>query len=1435
MNADGLTTKKVLLALLLAACLGSGPLFAAATWTGGGADGSWGDVDNWGGTAIDVTATGVLDDGDLVFANNHASGLTIALDKSYGGLTSISFAGADGAYTIDDGTDYTLTCGAAATITNPVNFNQTIDVAITAGATSLTLTNSGSNALIIGDPIDLSAGGALIVDGASGTTTLNDVVSGSGALQKSGAGALCLVGNNTFSGGTSIAAGTVTIIGSVSSDVTMTGGVLVLGAEGALGSATSLAINDDAAIQSNDDARTFAQGITIADTKTLTVSGPNSLAIDGSITDGANTGNLTVNLDAAAKTLSLSGANDFSGVVTVTRGRLQLNGGAAIDDGAEIALSGGANAALLLGTQETIGDFSGTAGSTVNLGAYELRATGAGTKTFAGTLTSTAEGEFTYAGSGQLTLSGDSAATHLGDTEVSGTGTLIISGAVGGELDIMSGEARLTAASAVAGNVEIEGGTLAVADPDAIDGAITIAGGTLAASGGDVVLDTGNAITVNNNFALSGSDQLTLADGITLGADVTVTVTDTHVLAGIIDDGANTRNLTKAGAGTLVLGGVNTYNGVTTVNDGTLRIDAAGSIAGALMVSGSGIVDVDGVVTGNATINTSATTNNIAAGGVLGSLSHEAGTTTLAGAAAVGGSASLSGGVLIFGDNAAVTGDLAVSGGKLQAGGGAKTLANDLAVTGSFAIGNGDNLTLTGDIDLGGATRTITIDDADTLALSGAIGNGGLTLVAASGGTFELSGTNTYTGATSLQSGTLNLVGGAAIADSGALDIDGGTVDLGADDETVGSLSGAGGTLDVSGQTLTVNQSSSATFAGVLADSGGGGVLTKAGAGTLTLSGDSTVGTVNINAGTLALGAPNETTNVITGNVNVTGTLTGVGQITGNVVAVAGGRIAPGNSVGKISIDGNFTLPANTTLAVELASTSSTDQILTTGDIDLTDGTIAVSPAASGCAMVSDGDTFVIGAHDESGGAITLTNTTVNSNFATVTFAATAEDLGGAGGNDESLVLTASRPAAAFQGVATTTAAKTVGAALDEVCGGALDADAQSLIARMDAVPAAQMDEAMEELAGQSAAAVSSIATQATQAFSAAQSSYLAAKRQGLPVFAYDFTTDDRASYTLGHAGMSVQTTAAMLAAEQQRQEEAEDVDGLVLASNAERWDDRFETPGGPWGAYVKIFGFTNDWDATTNRTGYRTNAVGTQGGVDYQLDENWLVGMCLGYTYSDVDYKDGLGTGSQHNVRVGPYCSYQQDKYYVDGALTYGYHSINQNRGMPMLGLTGESTRDGHDMSLYVGGGYHLDHEKWRFTPNGSLQYVYYTEDGYTETISGAPNQAVNSFDTHSLKTTIGLTVSRIFDYADVRIKPEIYVAWGHEFMDNDVPTRTFVGGTTGFSPTVPAPDRDSIEFGAGATTMVDGATAVFLRYDGKVFSSGQIHAVTLGVKLLF
>lgn len=338
-------------------------------------------------------------------------------------------------------------------------------------------------------------------------------------------------------------------------------------------------------------------------------------------------------------------------------------------------------------------------------------------------------------------------------------------------------------------------GILNIGDPGATYRIVTIQ----ASGGASLIFDNlgsgaqlGKSALANNVIDVI-SAPVTLADNLTITTGGTATGGNgvNLQITGSIGETGGARSVTKEGTGGLRLGDASTYTGGTILNAGEIQIGGNTTFAGTVTSLGSGT--------------------------------------------------------------------LTINGGTLSARNGNKRIDNAVTVNADFVLhginGGANVLTLGGNVDLGGGTRTLTTP-AGASVIAGAVSNGGI--IKAGTNPLTLSGTNTYTGPTTVNTGTLNLTG------------------------------------SISGSSVTV--ASGATFAqsaaGVI-----GGTASFTTSGTSTLAGVNTyTGATTVNGGTLTLSNYNSID--FSSGVSVNGTGAKL------VVANFGGVLAPVSLI-QGAVDGN--------------------------------------------------------------------------------------------------------------------------------------------------------------------------------------------------------------------------------------------------------------------------------------------------------------------------------------------------------------------------------------------------------------------------------------------------------------------------------------------------------------------------------------------------
>jgi autotransporter-associated beta strand protein len=214
------------------------------------------------------------------------------------------------------------------------------------------------------------------------------------------------------------------------------------------------------------------------------------------------------------------------------------------------------------------------------------------------------DGPYILGGTGDLTFSGTIATGNgykrfyvINKTTISGL--ITDGGAPSGQVAKDGpGTLVLTASNTTTKPFRLDAGTLALGSPAAIgSGAFTINGGGLDSTVVNLVNANNNAQTWAGSFYFAGSQNLNLGTGsVSMNANTTLTVSNNTLTVGGAVSGSGA--LTKAGSGTLVLNGANTYTNNTTVNGGILElVQAALATNSAVSISNSAALQLDFSVT----------------------------------------------------------------------------------------------------------------------------------------------------------------------------------------------------------------------------------------------------------------------------------------------------------------------------------------------------------------------------------------------------------------------------------------------------------------------------------------------------------------------------------------------------------------------------------------------------------------------------------------------------------------------------------------------------------------------------------------------------------------------------------------------------------------------------------------------------------------------
>ncbi|MFC5374808.1 autotransporter outer membrane beta-barrel domain-containing protein [Brevundimonas faecalis] len=957
--------------------------------------------------------------------------------------------------------------------------------------------------------------------------------------------------------------------------------------------------------------------------------------------------------------------------------------------------------------------------------------------TFGGQIFGT--GAIRQIGGGTTTLTANSSG-FTGTTTVE-NGTLAVNGRLGGSVGVQSG-ATLTGSGMLTGAVSVaNGGTLA-----GVQGQTLMTGDLTLASGADVDVRLGapgntSLFRVAGDLTLDGTLNVTDAGGFGEGVyrifDYTGTLTDNGLDVGMMPTGtagsvqtaiAKQVNLLVGGS----IGDTMFWNGTHTIANGSVN---GGS--GTWMAGPTNWTNANGSVAG--AWNSKFAVFQTNPGTVT--VNNSAGAVSTTGMQFIGSGWTVAGdAITLNGDNGQTTirvGDGTAAGASHSATigseltGASRLIKNDLGtliLTGTNSYTGGTTIAAgTLQIGNGGATGSITGD----------VLNNGLLRFSRTDAT-SFGGLISGSGAAHVSHGQLTLTGNNSYTGGTAIS-NGATLTLG-NGGTTGSIAG---NVDVSGS-LVFNRSNDLTYAGVIS---GSGSVRQIGTGKTELTGNSSgfTGTTFVDAGILAVNGQ------LVGTLDVlaAGRLQGIGTVGNTIVR---GTIAPGNSIGTLNVAGNITFAAGSIYEVEANAAGQSDKILASGSATINGGTVQVL-AGAGLYKPQTDYTILTAAGGVSGA---FANVTSNLAFLDPSLKYDA-------GN---VYLRLQRNDISFSGIGGTPNQVAAGEGTETLGWNNPVFDAVVNLS----VPQAQ--DAFDQLSGE------------------------------------------------------IHPSARTAMIEDSR---------LVRHAVWERLRASAGDEGrGVWGHAIGSWGHTS---GDGNAARLDRNSAGLLMGLDASAGENVRLGAVWGYHQTDIDVDARASSAEIDNFHVGIYAGGQWDRLGVRAGAAYALQDIHTVRNIAFPGFsdTVRAGYNGETVQAFGELGYDFDLGRTQLEPYASVAYVRSRSNEFSET-GGAAKLNGNRATTDVTFTTLGLRSTTSFNIGEADAKLKLGAGWRHAFGDNVPLTRVrYQAGGDAFSTMGVPVTRDSATIDAGLDVAVSGYTSIGLSYQGQIGDGLGDHTAKASIRFRF
>jgi outer membrane autotransporter protein len=538
------------------------------------------------------------------------------------------------------------------------------------------------------------------------------------------------------------------------------------------------------------------------------------------------------------------------------------------------------------------------------------------------------------------------------------------------------------------------------------------------------------------------------------------------------------------------------------------------------------------------------------------------------------------------------------------------------------------------------------------------------------------------------------------------------------------------------------------------------------------------------------------------------------GLVSGNGIINAGrgyvhngGTLAPGNSVGHLTIAGDYTQGPAGTLSIEVSPTG--NDLLTVNGAASLGGSLEALWAAGFTPAARSAYTFLTATGGVSGTFGGYNRTYITP---TLTFSPRYET------NQVSLLVerdygnpyllpNLSENQRAVMGALNGIAATATG-------------DLDAVLAAIDAqTTASQVAASLDQIAPRGDMATAAISMNGSRMQSAGISSRLQDLRSGVRGFSLrglNLTIDD--DRDLNRRGKPI-----------------------LLAFNGDTPPLDFKTDAGEkWGIFATGNGTLGNIRDDASQSDNAFRSAGFTLGADYRFTDHLAVGLMAGYNrfWSDLD---GAGSkGTIDNTLLGVYGTYDRDGLYLDGLLSAGWNSTDKDRRIvyPGVDRTAASSQKGRTWAFSAGAGYDHPVGNWVITPKANIDYVRLATEDYTESGAGALNLQVNGKSSKLLLGQIGASAAYLWKTDKAVLIPRISVMYGLEFDRNDRfdTTARLAAGGSAFTTYSTPPGRNALNLGAGITASLPRGMSLYLHAGGQVGQSDfAAYSLNAGLKLPF
>lgn len=184
----------------------------------------------------------------------------------------------------------------------------------------------------------------------------------------------------------------------------------------------------------------------------------------------------------------------------------------------------------------------------------------------------------------------------------------------------------------------------------------------------------------------------------------------------------------------------------------------------------------------------------------------------------------------------------------------------------------------------------------------------------------------------------------------------------------------------------------------------------------------------------------------------------------------------------------------------------------------------------------------------------------------------------------------------------------------------------------------------------------------------------------------------------------------------------------------------------------------------------FRDRMKGLILGIDYYLDGNFSFGIAGAIANQDLNQRGGSGSSTVRSYQAYLYSKWNNLEHgkgpYWNTSIGAGIMDIETHRSIAFLNRKTKSSHSARVYSASTNAGYVFGKDKWALRPGLNINYALLHEDSYSESRGGNLSLDIDSRDSQSLQSRLGISLSREIKLKKAMLIPEFRMHWVREFI---------------------------------------------------------------------